>query len=324
MRIHLLAAFSLFLSSSGPTLAEPTTVEGICAEISELKAHALHVDRHDNLWLWNQQSSEVWQVQDDLGHGDPIKVPEAREVAIESDWGIGVLDVHGQNLKIQSFDTAATRVFPLPNPATALTWIDERTLALTTPNTGHLIEIWDIRTGEMVRTIGEGEPTLPVIGAKFLRSLRLAHSHQNEQIHTLESVTGDVRIFDSQGNQIRQSQIPAHRLPGLQKWLKQVDQQAQEENRTITPFFTVLRLAVTPDGMEAVLEQCSDDRRQATLTNLYPDGRLERHHIVLNGPFCSLNFTLWKQKLAFVAPDINTHNGAAVILCTVLRTPKKP
>ena len=320
MRTYILSCLGLVLCFvSGSAIADSPAFEGICSEVPDVRGHALQVDRHGNLWLWNRQSAEVRPLKDDFSHGVATKVPEARAVDVENDWGIAVLGAHGKTLIIQSIDTPVKKVISLLNEATDLIWIDAGTIAISTPKPTHLIEIWDIQDGDMVRTIGEGEPTLPLIGARFLRSLVLQYDSANQHIHALESVTGELHIFDLQGKPLRQSKVPAHRLPELQNWLRGVDEQVRKENRISTPLFTVLRLAVASDGTDAVLERCTEDRRRATLTRIQPDGEFERQEIVFKGPYCSTNFTLWENKVAFLAPDSGSNKGTAVLICTALR-----
>lgn len=71
-------------------------------------------------------------------------------------------------------------------------------------------------------------------------------------------------------------------------------------------YVRLLRAAVSVAGDTYVMEACTEARDHGTLAVIDADGNIERREVALPGPYCSLSFVRWENRLVFALPNADS------------------
>jgi hypothetical protein len=108
------------------------------------------VDRQEHLWAWSRSSGRVEIYTKQGERLAVVRVPQAKSLDVDSQWGLAVLVGEGRELQGLALDGRPLFVLPLEEPMGDVVWIDAHTVALSPTLAGHRVEIWDVEVGTLL------------------------------------------------------------------------------------------------------------------------------------------------------------------------------
>lgn len=262
------------------------------------------VDRAGNLWLLSGSGTELRRLSKEGRLVESLAVAASRAFDADAEWGVATLSGDGTELRIRRSGMSSVEAHPLAWEAGDVVWLSATRVAVATTKASDAVVVIESATGRPIEVLWGGEPEIRVKeGAAFLRSFHLAADHGRRRLHVLDSLGGRLRVLSLDGGVPTEAKVTATRLPGLLEWLDSVDRHAREHGSAQTPYVRSLRAAVSVAGDTYVMEACSEGRDRGTLAVIDSAGEIERREVVLPGPYCSLSFVRWNDRLVFALPD---------------------
>lgn len=300
--VGFLTASSIGFASSSGDPAAPSPVRS-CSLNPDIQLDDLGTDGQGNFWTWNRGEAVVDLWADGRARLAGFEVPPSRGLALDRNWGLAWLDREGHVLTLRRPGSDQQRIIPLQNEAAAVAWIDENRLAIAPTRSAHLVEVWEVESGELVAKIGPTVEIRPAPGATFLRSMALAYSGPSKRLFVLNSLTGELKVFTLAGELLASARVPAYRYPGIEQWRQDLDARLKETGATQNPLFQVLRMTVDSSGNAWIVNNCDGSRRIASVTRVNSDGHLDALDLQLDSSSCSLNFARAGEDFLFVPVD---------------------
>ena len=229
----------------------------------------LSVDRQGHLWAWSRSSSRVEIFTKDDEPLAVIRVPQARSLDVDAEWGIAALVGEGTELRGLALDGRPLFVLPLEKPMGDVVWIDVRTVAVSPTLAGHRVEIWDVEVGALARAVGQEAPIQSSPGAQFSRSVDLAYDSNRRHLFTVESRTGDLRVFNLQGELLGRTQLENPRLEEFDRWLGDIDRDMRKRGKSHLQGLWYFRLSLDRTGQAWVVQRCGE-QGQTVLVRVSP------------------------------------------------------
>lgn len=275
---------------------EPT--EAALRKVQELRASRMGVDRSGNLWAWDRGSGVVEMISPAGESVGRARAGGARSVDADRSWGIVALTEQGRRLVVVAWDGRQAPELTLPGEAGEVTWIDERTVAVSPKTSEHRVEIWNLHQQKRLSTFGDEEPIVPKPGATRLRTVLLEYDERSALLFTLESFTGDLKVYSRDGALVRSTGIAHPDRPRTEAWIERIDEQAKKSGDVQTPgIYLWPSLTVDDQGVAWLAEACRSDGQTAALVKL-PRGSPER--VILNDlECCSRSLVRWGDHLIF-------------------------
>lgn len=283
--------------------AGATEVEEI---LRELQPARLGVDAQGNLWLLHSSWMRVTLVSVE-GRRHTVRIPKSWYVDVDSRWGVVGLDPYGKELRVISPAGEVQAVLPMEHEAGDVAWIDEARVAVTPKRAAHRVEIWDVKTGSLVRTFGKEEAIDHRIGAYFVRGVAVEYHEASKKLHTLEARTGDYRLFDLEGRQLAAYRLENPRLAEFQAWIEQVDRERTRMGEDLGIPMNWLRLGIDASGAAITVAGCTEDGAQARLLRVPGDGPVET--LELDVACCTRNLAIWQDSIVFAEAPSAAQDG---------------
>lgn len=232
----------------------------------------LSVDRQQHVWAWSRSSSRVEVFTRQGERLAIVRVPQARSLDVESQWGVAALVRDGRELRGFALDGRPLFVLPLEEPMGEVVWIDPHTVAVSPTLSGHRVEIWDVKVGARVRTLGEETPIQSAPGAQFSRSVDLAYDHKEGRLFSVESRTGELEVFSLDGERVGQGQLVNPRLEEFDRWIRGIDRDMKEKGQSHLQALWYFRLSLDHRGRAWAVQSCGEESR-AMLVRVAPSGK---------------------------------------------------
>jgi hypothetical protein len=192
---------------------------------------------------------------------------------------------------------APRQVIDLPDPAAWVCWIDADTVAVSPRWTAHRIEIWSLRDSKLVRSIGNEKPIPRPPGTTRVRDVQLRYDTQRRLLFSLESFTGDLRVFTLDGALVWSASVdnPWQKTEGNR--LADLDAKAKAHDTSFPIWFSDLWLEEGPDGSAWVRQQVDVLKQSVTFTKVSAKGKVAEQVGKLRCP--GRTFTIWGDNLIF-------------------------
>lgn len=260
----------------------------------------LRVDLADRFWSWKADTREVTRFEPEGQRGPTVRLPAGVAVDAHSTWGVLRLASGGEELQHFDWQGALQGTLPLTGAAGSVKWLGQEQVALTPKRSKSWVEIWDLKVGARVRTIGEAEPVETVPGGRFSRGVRLQPFPAKTRLYTLESRTGEVRIFSYDGEILRRAEIGNPRLEEYEEWIAEVSADYEARGESVTPTIWQLDLTVSDDGSLWTDTTCELPEGRLSLAELPEQGNLQVH--LLKSECCPQGLTAWRDLLILWNP----------------------
>lgn len=295
----------VLLVASAPAVAGPRVEPSAEAleVVRNLRARSMGVDGAGNLWAWKSGPGVVDVI---APSGDVVtrySVPQASAVDVSAEQGLVGLFVEGLILRWFSRDGAPAGEARLDGQAMDVRWLGPDRVALTPQTAPHRIEIWDLKSKKRLETWGREVALKPGIGATRMRGVFLAWDPERKLLYSLESYTGDLQVWSSDGKLAWSGQIENPTRRKSDEWLARIDQEARKDRDIQTPLIKSFKMAVGPGGDLWVGFDSSRERREAVLVKMGPQGNETK--VIREEPCPSLDFTFWGGWLIFYRSPIH-------------------
>jgi hypothetical protein len=284
-----LALLSLSLSLPAIPLPEPSA-EAL-EVVKTLRASSMGVDRSGNLWAWNSASGAVDLISPSGARLARLQARGAEAVDVDAEQGlVGLFEV-SRVLQWYSKAGELQGEIRLGGPVYDVCWIGPGLVALTPQMTAHRVEIWDLQKRQRVRTFGEEAEIHPTFGATRLRGVGLRYDFERKLLFTLESYTGDLQVFDSEGKVAWRSAVENSRSPETEVWLQKIDKIAKEQRDIQTPLLSFMNLAISASGKAWTVQGIDRASKTVKLVELSPTGTAVQ--ALTPEPCPSYDFFIW-------------------------------
>jgi hypothetical protein len=263
--------------------------------VKTLPAQEMGVDRSGNLWVWNFQAKTVELISPAGGRLNRLQLPDGWLVDADTEWGVAGLFKGGRELRWLRWDGTLVGAAQLPGPAADVCWISAGTVAVTPEMASHRVEVWDLEKATLRESFGEETPLQPAPGATRLRTVVLRYDFARHLLYTLESFTGELKVFTHDGKLAWKAQVDNPDRAELEAWLKTVDARAKARGDLQTPTIYVLSLALDAEGNPWVIGDEDRASQSLALVKLAAGGNETR---ALRDVACpSLSFVVWGEWL---------------------------
>ena len=266
------------------------------------------VDRAGNLWSWRFGGGAFKLISPE---GQVLQQGNASgALAVDIDSTYGIVGLFEASREIRWFQgEVEPGHISLEGPASDVCWIGPSTVAIAPQLAPHRIEIWELRDGKRVRTMGKEIPLLPGVGATRLRGVLLRCDARNALIYSLESFAGDLQVFHLDGRLAWQASVNNPEREKLEAWLRQTDQNARRARDVQTPTLFPLKLALAADGSPWVSQELDIPLQRVTLARVTPHGNQPKS--LQEQPCPSSSFLFWHDRLVLFR-DPAAPQGACV------------
>lgn len=277
----------------GGVAVEPT--ESGLGAFESLHSTRMGVDRIGNLWSWNVRTGALHVISPT---GQTLCNAELdqgiQEIDFDADWGVVALSPDQRLLFAYRLDDPPERIsIPLDRIMGDLCWVGPNTVALSPGKSRHRIELWDTAKGSRISSFGEEELLEARPGTTRLRHVILRFDFKRELLWTLESYTGNIRVYSLTGKALQELTIRHPDRERLDTWLEEsnADSLAQHEKREI--FLDLWpELALDSRGDAWLTESCNDSG-QLNAVRISIDSRVEQRRTLEVGKCCSRYSTIW-------------------------------
>jgi len=279
--------------------------------VRELRASRMGVDRDGELWAWDQRGSRV-VLYSAAGAAIASAATEGA-LAIDADgaWGVAEVTRSGFEVRVRPWIGSPETGIPLSDQASAVAWIAPHTVALGMATAAHRVEIWNTLDRSMTKTFGTEKPVVRKPGLSRRRSYELRYAAGGQLLFTLESFTGDLQIFSSDGRLVRREQVPAvEGRASIEAWLQQLDQKGRQAGEVKDPAITWYWLDLDRSGNAWIVSGCDRKQGKATLFEV-PAAGVTRE-VVVDESCCSRAFAIWGDQAIFYrdpGDPLQTCNG---------------
>lgn len=293
-----------------PAVSPPRTPvsEAALKVLENTSASRMGVDRAGNLWSWRFGSGAFRLVSP---AGEILRQGQtggALAVDVDADWGVVGLFEVSREIRWSQGDLQPGRI-RLEGPASDICWIGASLVAVAPQLAPHRIEIWNLRDGKRVKSMGWEIPVLPGVGATRLRGVLLRFDARTGLIHSLESFSGDLQVFHVDGRLAWQASVNNPEREKLEAWLKETDLNARRARDVQTPTLFPLKLALAPDGSPWVSQEIDIPHQRVTLVRVTPHDA--QPSILRQQPCPSSSFLFWHDRLVLFR-DPAAPQGACV------------
>lgn len=224
------------------------------------------------------------------------QLPEASAVDADVSRGILALTDSGGLVTAFDWDSRAGLRVPLTNPASNVCWLSGDEFAVAPLFASHLVEVWNLRTGKLVKAmIPVPAIVRPARGAVLARTTLLRYDWRRRELITVDAVTGAIRVVGADGQVVRTAQLPDQAAP-LQPWLRQVNADARSRGESNAPsIWHYPAVTVADDGAIWVGE--AYDETSIRAARVSRAGKVE--HRTFRETCPSLHFEAWQKHFLF-------------------------
>lgn len=260
----------------------------------------LRVDLAQRFWSWKADTRHVTRFDSAGRRDESVQLVDGVSVDAHSEWGILRLVSGGEELRHFDWQGRLQASLPMDGPAGAVRWIDSSRVAVTPERSASWAEIWDLTVGARVRALGEATPVETTPGGRFSRGVHVQPVPAKNRLYTLESRTGEVRIFSYPGETLRTLDIDNPRLEQYDEWLANVAPDYVTRGEAYTPTIWQLDLAVSPNGSLWTDPACGPPNGRLSLAELPEEGNVKLHQVT--STCCPQGLTIWKDWLILWNP----------------------
>ena len=294
-----------------PTTARALAERGLTDEL--VVAPSADPGKPGKLIAWDAQTSEGYVLGDPPDRQVVAKIdgPGTGQLVAVSPGGSQAFLVHGnREVEIRRPD-GTRRTLDVGHELGRAVWLDERRLAVSPTNSDHLVEIWDVGSGELLQGVGAVPRISTAPGFRPLRSTELCWDPERRRLHLLDAFTGSYQVYDlsnpAPGRPL-EPQIKAQiddRAKGkydasIAQANSQLVAQGQFQGASIWRFLQ----ALDSHGDAWMVEKCDpagDEAKTsggtAHLLAVDPEGT--EHRFAVETPCCSLHAVPWGDGLVF-------------------------
>jgi hypothetical protein len=199
----------------------------------------------------------------------------------------------------------------------AIAWLDDRRLAVSPANGDHRVEIRDVETGDLLLGIEETPRISEEPGYRLLRTTTLAWDPERRRLHTLDSFTGQSRVYDLSkptAGPLIEARIEDRSKGAYEERIARIDRQLAEQGEfqgaSIWRFSTALDSRGTAwmvEGCELAGGDTASPAGTARVLAVDPEGA--EYRVAVATPCCSLAAVPWGAVLAFTQPPRPERGG---------------
>lgn len=284
--------FTYFVIVISMSAAAAPSANSVAKAVGQLRATRTGVDPAGNFWAWNAEERHVTSIAPSGARRTVQQLPEASAVDADASRGILALTDSGGVVTVFDWTGQAGLRVSLTNPASNVCWLSGDEFAVAPLFATHLVEVWNLRTGKLARTMVAVPAVLrPARGAVLARTTLLRYDWRRGELITVDAVTGAIRVLRSDGQVLRTAQLPGG-AAALRPWLDQVNADAQSRGESNVPsIWHYSAVTVADDGAIWVGEEYDETSiRAARVTRA---GKVE--HRTLAEPCPSLRFEAWQK-----------------------------
>jgi hypothetical protein len=287
IRVATVVAVSLSLYAASPTANVPAAIQG-------LHPSRLGVDHHANLWAWD--GVLVTRVSPG-GERVTRDVPAARAIDADEELGIVALTQSGREARIYRWDGRFEDEIPLGSEALSVCWIDRHEIAVAPKLLDHLVEVWDIGSHALVRSLGPTTAVPKTPGAYPAHATLLRFDAQHDELVALDAYRGEIAVYGRTGKLLRHAAFDNPYLPKLASFFATQDQNARGQGHAVAPvFWNYPSLTVASDGTIWVGDHADETKVHAI--RIARDGTVKE--VTLDAPACASNlFQAWQNYFVF-------------------------
>lgn len=287
-------------------LASMAGAVDLVATLEDVRPRGIGVDDQGHLWLLHAPGTRVTQVSPD-GERRSWSIPKSWYVDVDSRWGAAALDPYGKELRVVSTEGDLLATIPMEHEAGDVAWIDESRVAVTPIRAAHRVEIWNVKTGSLVKTFGEEEAVVHRIGAYFVRRVFVEYHEASKRLHTLETRTGDYRAFDLDGHRLAARELENPRRAEFNAWIERVDRERTQMGEDLGMPMNWFRLATDPKGDAITVRGCDAQGTRALLVRVPMEGPPGEAEVQV--ACCSQEFTIWQSGIVFAEASSASGDG---------------
>ena len=278
MRTLPVSAGLLALAIASAAMAVQPPAEQLFQDLED--RDRLGSDRRGYLWAWKASSGRVELYSPQGERQAAVQVPQVYALDVDAEWGVAALVRGGRTLQGLSLEGRPLFLLPFDEPMGDVVWIDTHQVAVAPTLSDHRVEIWDVEVGSRVRSFGQETPIKLRPGAQFSRTVDLAYDAVHRRLFTIESRTGDLRVFTLEGEPIGRTRIENPRFEEFEQWMRQVDRDMKRKGETHVQGLPYFRLAVGDRGDVWTVRRCGEGT--AELVRISPTGASESKEIAVS------------------------------------------
>lgn len=264
------------------------------------------------LILWEAQTGRGFISGGESGLEDAgeFRGPQGLRLAVSPGGARAFLTNGGRTVEIHG-PGDSRRQLQVGDPMGGVAWLGERHLALSPLNGDHVVEVWDVESGELLQGIQEVPRIAEAPGFPLLRNTALAWDPERRRLHTLDAFTGSYRVYDlsslvdgSSGTTpvkpVVETQIDDKNRDLWDKRVAALDRQLAERGEFQGASIWRFSPALDGSGNAWMVERCDKERETVHFLVVDPDGT--EHRFVVGTPCCSYAAVPWGESLAFARP----------------------
>ncbi len=294
-----------------PTTAQTLAERGLTDEL--VVAPPGEPGKPGKLIAWDAQTSEGYVLGDSPDREVIAKIdgPEnSQQLAVSSGGSQAFFTDGNRKVEVRRPD-GTRRTLDIGHELGRAVWLDERRLAVSPKNGDHLVEIWDVESGELLQGVGAVPRISEAPGYRPLRSTELCWDPERHRLHLLDAFTGSYRVYDlskpTPGRAAEpriKAQIDDRAKGKYDAFIAQTDRQlvaqGQFQGASIWRFLEGL----DSHGDAWFVERC-DPAGDETKTSggsahlLAVDAEGAEHRFAVETPCCSLHAVPWGDSLVF-------------------------
>lgn len=306
-------------ASESPSSAEALFEQGL--------AQGLVLAPSGDLIAWDLQAGRGFILGPRPGRTDTITElhgPRSFRLAVSPDGAKAFLIDGGRAVEVHPSDGEPLEL-ELGQSMGDVVWLDEQHLAVSPENDDHVVEVWNIDSGELVQSIGKAQRISEAPGFQLLRATDLGWDPERRRLHTLDATHGAYRTYDlpepgdgpsfpapveERFDTRIDDQNWQHFEERIAKLDQQLVQQGQHQGSTVWRFSLGLDRqgnAWTVERCEATPDEATGSSGVAHLLAVEPDGN--EHRLTVATPCCASTAVPWGDSLAFAQPATPNRSG---------------
>lgn len=239
--------------------------------------------------------------------GNELRSPAGPQLAVSPGGRRAFLSDSTSRVEVRLPD-GTRHDLPLPGQVGAIAWLDDRRPAVSPKNADHLVQLWDVESGERLQEIEETPRISEAPGFRLLRSTTLAWDPARDRLHALDAFTGHLRVYDLSSSPpalVIEAQVEDPGQGAFEERVARIDRQLAEQGEFQGTTIWRFSAALDAGGTAWMVERCDGGGRGAdspagTAHLLAVDPEGTEHRTAVETPCCSLTAVPWADVLAFV------------------------
>ena len=252
------------------------------------------VDRAGRLWAWNRRSGSVAVLDPSGERAEGWSAEGALAVDVDSECGLVGLFHGGRELRWLRRGAADVSI-PLGGTAADVAWMGPAMVAVSPQENEHRVEIWDLKNRAMLSSFGTEQPAPEGRGAPRLRAVLLRFD--GETLYTLESFTGDLKVFSKDGQLKWRALHDDPSRAATERWIEQADRKAKADGERMPLTYFDFLPEIDSSGAVWIVDRDDTPAHSVSMVKLTAAGEESK---TLSDEACpSRSFVFWGAKILF-------------------------